>query len=358
VGTAGATPIKPLDATVVDLSELPRGTIDVQLSGLEQGPPSRVPWTEFEGNPEQGRERFLHVGARSMPLRRDGYLREIAVWPTGVIWYQDFGLRFLGWDGAMRKVRGVPAWFGLVGMGPTKLYFVKKGALASLSAPDLVPRTEMMIADLVQEEPQGAKLRASMIGLLGPEEPLIRVTYQQDSQRTTGLYSLQRGLLPLDTDWSYYPWPTSDVLLAQDRTGRRWAAYDRELRPLWTRTFRIGDRRPFMEAIHTPTGNKIVFTFGRSGQQVIVVDADTGRVGKWIRVPSFDITFESDSAFVFPAYDGPPNPFFDPSDSFPEPSELTWPNLLVRCSLKGRCEQAARVPAPERSVHTGLSYLF
>jgi hypothetical protein len=113
-----------------------------------------------------------------------------------------------------------------------------------------------------------------------------------------------------------------------------------------------------MEATYTPTGNKIVFTFGRSGQQVIVVDADTGRVEKWIRMPSSDVTFESDSAFVFRAYDGPPNPLFDPSDSFPEASELTWPNLLVRCSLNGRCEQAARVPAPERSVHTGLSYLF
>lgn len=60
---------------------------------------------------------------------------------------------------------------------------------------------------------------------------------------------------------------------------------------------------------------------------------------------------------VLTAYDGPPNPFFDPDDPEPAPEALQWNNVLVRCSFDGECERAARVDAPERSVMLGGTHL-
>ena len=65
---------------------------------------------------------------------------------------------------------------------------------------------------------------------------------------------------------------------------------------------------------------------------------------------------EDDTHIGYSAYDGPPNPAFDPADPFPEPDELEWPYVLVRCSMSGTCERAARVDAPVQSIDMPNAY--
>jgi hypothetical protein len=351
--------VRPKKVTPVNIDGIPLTTFDVQLTDLETGGPTRVPWTEFEGNPEQGKERFLHVGARAFPIREAGYLREVAVWRTGVVWFEDFGLRFLGPDGKVVRVKGVPAWYGRLTFGPRNLYFVKRGALWSVSAPDLIPRSRLEVAELTGVDEVTAQ-RSSIIGLLDPNNPLFKVTYRAAGNRVANVYSAKRGDLPLPPEWTYVPSPVGGILLARPPRQQVWAAFDStDLSPLWTHSF-VGSesRLSPLDATFTPSGRKVLVPLGRSEKEVLILDAATGKSERRVRLPSNDFNFETDSTVVYTAYDGPPNPFFDPRDTFPEPSELNWPNVIVRCSLDGDCERAARVDAPERSLVTGPTHLF
>ena len=77
--------IQPLPAMPLDLSGRRRISLGVDVHALADGSPARVPWVEYDGNPEQGRARFLNVGARRVPLTGSGYLSQVAVWRTGVV---------------------------------------------------------------------------------------------------------------------------------------------------------------------------------------------------------------------------------------------------------------------------------
>jgi len=319
-----------------------------------------VPWTEFEGNPETGKERFLHVGAKAFPITTDGYLREIAVWRTGVVWFENTGLRFLGWDGSVVKVKGVPAWYGRLVYGASKLYFVKGPVVMSLSADDLTPKREFHAADIAGLDRDDPTLRASVVGLLDVDDPVLRLSSKLGNKKFTSLYSAKQGLLPLSAQWRYLYSPSAGVIVGSDADRRIWAAYDSgNFRPLWTHSFVDAERHlRISERTLTPSGRHLVVSVGHSDTHVLILDVRTGRVEKRVRLPLFDVYFEDDTHFVYPTYDGPPNPFYDPRDTFPEPSELEWPNVLVRCSLEGACERAARVDAPEQSLLTGTTHLF
>ena len=352
--------VRPQKATPINFDDIPVTTFDVQLTDLESGTPTLVPWTEFEGNPEQGRERFLHLGSRAFPIREAGYLREVAVWPTGVVWFEDFGLRFLGPDGRVVRVKGVPAWYERLAFGPRNLFYVKGGVLWSVSAPDLVPRPQLDIAEVAEVDEDDPTPRGSIIGLLDADDPLFKVSYRAAGKRVAKVFSAQDGVLPLPPDWTYVPSPVGGILLARDPRRHMWAAFDSaDLRPLWTHSFVSSETRLSpLDATFTPSGRKVLVPIGRSEKEVLILDATTGKPERRVRLPSPGFTFETDSTVVYTAYDGPPNPFFDPRDSFPEPSELTWPNVIVRCSLDRGCERAARVDAPDRSLVTGLTHLF
>jgi len=319
-----------------------------------------VPWTEFEGNPEVGREQFLHLGSRAFPIREAGYLREVAVWPTGVVWFEDFGLRYLGPDGKVVRVKGVPAWYGRLAFGPRNLFYVKRGVLWSVSAPGLIPRSQLDIAEVAEVDKDDPTLRGSIIGLLDADDPLFKLSHRTAGKRVARVASAKRGVLPLPPEWTYVPSPVGGIMLARDPRRHMWAAFDTaDLRPLWTHTFGGSERRLSpVDATFTPSGRKVLVPIGRSDKEVLILDAATGKPERRVRLPSFDFTFETDSTVVYTAYDGPPNPLYDPRDPFPAPSELNWPNVIVRCSLDGGCERAARVDAPDRSLVTGQTHLF
>ena len=133
--TPSALPtVRPPPRTIrTDVRRVPLTTFQVDLDSLTQGSPTLVPWTEFAGNPETGRELALHVGKRATAIRSDGYLREVAVWSTGVAWYEDYGLRFIDWAGDVDKVKGVPASYDRLAFGPDSVYFVRRHAMWSWS---------------------------------------------------------------------------------------------------------------------------------------------------------------------------------------------------------------------------------
>jgi hypothetical protein len=104
--------------------------------------------------------------------------------------------------------------------------------------------------------------------------------------------------------------------------------------------------------------NRLMLTFGESGRRALVIQARSGQALQRLSLPSFEIQPEGGGHFVYPAYDGPPNPLLDPDDPFAAPSELDWPNVLVRCSLAGSCERVARVDPVDRSLLIGTTHLF
>jgi len=343
----------------VDISDIPVTRLDVDPAELRDGKPSAVPWVEFEGNPENGRARFLHVGARTMQMSTDGYVREIAVWPNGVVWFQDLGLRFGGWDGHVVKVEGFPAWYGRVLFAPTKAYAIRRGVVISVAAGDLTPKLERPVADLVGVERDDPSLRSSLSGLLAFDDPVLRASYMRDGKRTWAFYSVQRGLLPLSPKGYYLHSPASGLTIALFQ-GRAWAGYDSDgFRPLWSHSFVDGRRHlDGSPTVLSPSGRRILVSIGNSGRDFLIVDARTGKVARRVHAPTFSVQFEDDTHLLFPVYDGPPNPAFDASDTEPAPDELEWPNVLVRCSLAGFCERAAYVEAPQRSIHLGFAHLF
>jgi len=283
------------------------------------------------------------------------------VWPNGVVWFEDYGLRFMNNQGDVGRVKGVPAWYGRLAYGPDSLYFIKKGVLMSIAAYDLTPRTETSLAAIAGLD-HGQQVRGSILGLLGPDDPLLRITYRSDDGKVTRLHSIKRGPMPLPAEWTYVTSPVGRFLLALDNKHRTLAALrSADLRPLWTRRFYDGTRPITLDPPRfTPSGRKVVLQTGsdRHGVAITILDAATGRVDNRLRLPSFNVVFEDDSHFVYEAYDGPPNPHFDPRDTFPEVVELDWPNLLIRCSLRRECELAARVDPPEQALKTGTTFLF
>jgi hypothetical protein len=264
-------------------------------------------------------------------------------------------------QGTVSRVAGVPAWYGRLAYGPESLYFIKHRVLMSLSAHDLAPRTEASLPEIAGPDAKGETAKGSVVGLLGPDDPLLRITYQDDDgNRVVRLHSLRHGPLPLSVEWTYVASPVARVLLAVDDKHRTLAAFSStDLRPLWTHTFYEG-RRPltFEPPGFTPTGRKVVLPINSDGSHVVVLDAMTGQVQNRLRLPSSAVTFEDDSHFVYEAYDGPPNPGYDPQDPFPEVGEVDWPNLLIRCSLQNACELAARVDPSGQSLKTGDTFLF
>jgi len=364
--------LDPAEATTIDISDFPLTRFDVDLAELEPGGPTPVPWTEFEQYQAQHTALLLHVGARAFPT--NGYPHEVGVWPTGVVWFTERGVWFRGWDGEVVKVKAAPPFALDLTFGPRNLYYVKRRALMSLSARHLTPRTELDAAEaagLPDDSPRGS---VSIVGLLDAEDPMVKVSYWRKGVRSrldpppvgasvTGrtiewLYSAGRGVLPLRPEWTYVPSPVSGILLASDPSHTWWAAFDSEgMRPLWTHEF--VDRDGYLlppQAVFTPSGRKVILWTGPR-HQVIVLDAATGNVEQRIWLP-YDSTFDSDSTFVYTAYDGPPNPAYDPNNPYQDPSDIEWPNVIVRCSLEGNCEQAARVDPPRRSLRMSSTVLF
>ena len=341
--------------TRIDISALPVTSFDADIAALPDGPPSVIPWAEFKGSSELGHLEVLHVGARRLPLGDFEFLREVAVWDTGMVWYGDYGLRFMGWDGRIVRVKNFPAWYERVAFGSNRAYTVKQRVVWSVSARDLVRHEVVHAADVAGIDRDDPSLRASLRGVLDGDDPVLRLSHKIDGTRRADFYSLRRGLLPLRPDWSYWHSPTG-VTVGIDPTRRILAAYDSDdFRPLWTHTFRDGQRPlRFYDVEFTPGGRRLILRRDR-GRSVdaVIVHASSGRPARLVRMPHFDFQFEDDHHFVYPVYDGPPNPFYDPRDPFPEVSELDWPNVLVRCSLGGVCERVARVDAPERSLTIG-----
>jgi hypothetical protein len=336
-------------------------SFETDPAALHDGPPSQVPWAEFKGISEFGNLEFLHVGARRLHLGDFGYVREVAVWDAGVVWFGDYGLRFMGWDGRLVRVKKFPAWYDRVAFGPDTAYSVKQRVVLSFSARDLVRHEVVHAADVAGIERDDPSLRATLRGLLDGDDPVLRLSHMVDGTRRANFYSVRRGLLPLRPDWTYWHSPAG-VSVGIDPTRRLLAAYDSDdFQLLWTRTFQDGRRRlRFYEVAFTPSGRRMILRRDRRDSvDGVIVHASSGRPERLVRMPHFDFQFEDDNHFIYPAYDGPPNPFYDPRDPSPEVTELDWPNVLVRCSLGGGCERAARVDAPERSLTTGdQTHLF
>ena len=313
-----------------------------------------MPWTEFAGNPENGSELRLHVGNRVIPIKTDGHLGEIAVWRSGVVWFEDNHLRFADWAGKVTRIKGVPAGYGRLAFGPESVYFVRRHAIWSWSTGKPTPEVEYRVADLAGAEPP--IIRASLRGLLGPNDPVVRVTRRVDGEKVSQLYSAARGVVPLPAGWWYSPGPTQ---VRTNHTGRVWSGYDsRTYRPLWSRTYIDARGRP-ITALATPLGrNRLLLRFGETDQKALVVDARNGEVLQRLALPSHELELEGPDHFVYPAYDGQPNPLLDPGDPFAAPWEMDWPNVLVRCSLRGSCERVARIEPATRSLVIGTTHLF
>jgi hypothetical protein len=333
-----------------DIGRLPLTTIDVDLDKLPVGPPTLLPWAEFAGNPEEGRELFLHVGTRRVPITRGGYLRQVVVWRTDVVWSGGGPFHVADSEGSVTTIRGVPVYRTV--FGPDVAYFVRDQVLHSWSSGDGAPAPEMEVAELAGSGPAAPIIRSSVAGILGRDDPVIRITRLMDgATRVTHLYSPGRGAIPLPAWWQLTPGPTQ---VGFDRAGRVWSGYDsRTYLPLWSRIYTDGRRTLAPSLIERLSPRLLLVAVRDLGREAVVIEARTGAILRRLLLPTWDVHSEDPGHFVYEEYDGPPNPLFDPRDAFPEPSELTWPNVLVRCSFHGRCERAARVQPVERSLMLG-----
>lgn len=352
--------VRPARVTTIDLDAVPVTTFTVDLAAINDGPPTRVPWGEYQGPSEYGVVEFLHVGARRFPLHDDPYLREVALWPSGPVWYSDYGLRFMRRDGTLIRIRNFPAGYGRIAFAPTKAYAVRDGMLVSISADDLTPRPETNLRDLAGLERNDPTVRASVAGLLQGDDPVLRISAGERRTRKASLYSVRRGILPLRPEWDYLHSPMG-VTVGTDPERRVLAAFSSDsFRPLWTYRFRAGDKRRRIEEVaFTPSGRRLILEWlHQHGNDALVLRPRTGRPERVLRLPHYQVQFEDDSHFIYAAYDGVPNPAFDPNDPEPSVSDLDWPNVLVRCSLRAVCERVARVDPPERSLRFGPTHLF
>jgi len=350
---------------VLDVDRVRNVRLPMDPAVLPPGPPTRVPWTEFDGPSELGEVLRMHVGPRSYPLRESGYLREVAVWPTGVVWFQDYGLRFLNRDtGKVTRVRGVPAWYGRLTFTPDRAFWVKDGWVWSLSAQGLTPRTEARLTEVAGIEDASILVRGRVLGVLAGGEVMVEVTQGQGRSRSSAVYASDGRALPLPPSWDYVTSERSRVAVVSKPGRSVLAAYDtRTFEPLWSRSVQAGGRRlRVVVGPLSPSGRRMLVPGVRGG--ALVIETRTGKpVARATLAPSSsamqgEMHLDDDTHVVYSAYDGPPNPGFDPTDTEPEVVELDWPNVLARCALSGACERVASVPAPERSLMTGATYLF
>ena len=234
---AVAPPPRP---ELVDLSRVPTTVIAPDLSSLLSSGTTPVPWTDFFGNPENGRPQTLSSGRHTMPIKRSAYLRESAVWDTGIIWYSDYGLEFMSWDGQQTKIKGGKGWYGQNAFTADKVYFVRRGDLMSVAAHDLTVRLEAHAADLAGSAGDDSS-RVALAGLIADGDPVVRVTSRENGKSVSRLYSLDRGYVPLPERWTY---TGGKVAVGADPTRKTWTAYDTNTyEPLWSRRFTDGKKR-------------------------------------------------------------------------------------------------------------------
>ena len=347
----------PPQPTRVDLRKVPTTVIAPDVSNLRLHGATPVPWTDFLENPENGQPLALNSGTHTMPIQRSAYLRESAVWDTGIIWYADSGLEFMRWDGQQTRIKGGRGWYGQDAFSSGKAYFVRHGDLMSVAEHDLTVRLEADLEDLAGPA-AGEGSRVALAGLIADDDPVVRVTSTHDGGRVSHLYSLQRGYVPLPDRWSY---TGGSVAVGADSTGKAWSAYDTNTyQPLWSRVFAYGKAPVRLYMIDQIPGGRYVALETEDQRSVYIVAARTGRVVHGLKFGKeyYDREFEDAHHVVFLAHDGPRNPFEDPADPEPAPEQMTWPNVLVRCSVRGRCEKVAQVEPNRHAIHIGDTHLY
>ena len=229
-------------------------------------------------------------------------------------------------------------------------------------ATDQDPRPRRMeLLELADLGAGASRAKASLAGFLDRSDLLVRISHVSKGKRRAAYYSTLRGRVPLPSWLSVNAVsPLSHLLVARAHAPfvRRVGAisvYDtRSFRPLWTRSFTSRGRAvPVAEVRLTPSGRRVVVALDDQWRDVLILDSRSGRLRARLKFPTVLADFEDDKHVIYPAYDGPPNPLYNPADEFAAPEELEWENMLVRCSFSGNCERAARVDAPEKSIHLG-----
>ncbi len=336
---------------------MPTTVIAPDVSRLRLHGTTSIPWTDFLGNPENGRPRTLNSDLHAMPIQRSAYLRESAVWDTGIIWHSDTGLQFMRWDGQQTRIEGGKGWYGEDAFSSDKVCFVRRGDLMSVAEHDLTGRLEAE-GEGMAGPVAGEASRVALAGLIARDDPVIRVTSTHDGERVSHLYSLHRGYVPLPDRWSY---TGSSVAVGADSSRKMWSAYDTNTyEPLWSRVFTHGKKPVRLSMNNQIPGGGYVALETDNLRSVYVVEARTGRVIHRLKFGKEYVgwEFEDSHHVVFLAHDGPRNPLEDPADIEPAPEEVTWPNVLVRCSVRGRCEKVAQVEANTHAIHIGDTHLF
>ena len=356
------TPVLPLPAAV-------RAEVDdvawTVLPDAHAGPPTAttsVPWVDFRGAPDYGTSVSMSSGQHTVPLRAATgspdfpYLRVSAVWASGVVWSNGLGLYFTSWDGETTRIPAAKAG-ERAAFTADKVFFVNRDDLLSVTDGDLTARVEASAAELAGVDADRIA-QATMAGVLPDNEPVVRVTYTDDAgQQVRGLYSLAHGYVPLPVAWTY---TGGDVAVGYDVQADAWGAYDaRTYQPLWSHVFVDGKRRLNLAMMAPIPGGGVVGLSANSALNTLLVEARTGKVVRLIKSPATWPIFEDDHHVVYEVYEGPPNPNADPGDAQPEVTEVTYPNVLIRCSLSNECEKVAEVEPLEHSLMTGItSYLF